>query len=202
MDPRHSLVRARHAEGLERALDVLRWCRDLPVECVTLFAFASANWARESGEVRDLMRLAMRAVRRFTPRAVEEEVRLNFIGRRDRLPRALQELMILAEERTANGLRQLRIAIDYSSHHAISAALADAGTSPSADRVCKELSARLGSVDLLIRTGGERRLSDFLLWECANAELYFSDRLWPDFNIAAWQEALAWYAGRDRRFGR
>ena len=89
---RGASVRDGHAEGLERALDVLRWCRDLPVECVTLFAFASANWARESGEVRDLMRLAMRAVRRFTPRAVEEEVRLNFIGRRSRLPMRLASM--------------------------------------------------------------------------------------------------------------
>ncbi len=195
-------VRDGHAEGLERALDVLRWCRDLPVECVTLFAFASANWSRESGEVRDLMRLAMRAVRRFTPRAVEEKVQLTFLGRRDRLPRALQDLMAVAERRTATGSRRLRIAIDYSSQHAIAAALADAAPSPSPDDVHQHLTARLGSVDLLIRTGGERRLSNFLLWECANAELFFSDRLWPEFDGDSWQESLAWYAGRDRRFGR
>ena len=193
-------VREGHGAGLDRAMEVLRWCRDLPIECITLFAFASANWARERGEVRNLMRLAMRAVRRFTPQAVEQGVRLAFIGRRDRLPPALLELMEMAERRTAGGQRQLRIAIDYSSRHAIATALAESTVTP--DGVRAALAEQLGTVDLLIRTGGERRLSDFMLWECADAELYFSDRLWPEFDARAWDEALAWYAVRDRRFGR
>ncbi len=201
---RHGLPPVRgHAAGLERAVDVLRWCRDTPVQCVSLFAFATANWARDKAEVVDLMQLAVRAMRRFTPLAVEHRVRLTFLGRRERLPRTLRRLMELAEERTSGGSRELRIALDYSAQQAIVDAIGEKFCRGQGEVAVSDVDDLLGPpVDLLIRTGGERRLSNFLLWECANAELRFDERLWPDFDRDAWLDALRWFAHRERRFGR
>jgi len=130
------------------------------------------------------MRLFARHLRTETPRLVENGVRLEVVGRRDRLPAALVAGIAAAERATAHGTRlALRLAIDYSARWAIGAG------------------ALLPDVDLLIRTGGEQRLSDFLLWECAYAELCFLDAMWPDFGASALARAVAEFRTRERRFG-
>jgi undecaprenyl diphosphate synthase len=152
---------------------------------LTLYAFSSDNWHRPAGEVGALMRLFEQYLRGETARCVEERVRVRVIGRRDRLANRLVRAMEATEAATAACDRlQLNLAVDYSSRDAI------------------RRGELLPDVDLLIRTGGDQRLSDFLLWECAYAELYFTDRQWPDFGAGDLALALADYHGRERRFGR
>jgi undecaprenyl diphosphate synthase len=168
------------------------------VGILTLFAFSSDNWRRPREEVETLMRLLADYLHQETGRAVDQGVRMEMIGRRDRLDGELRAAIEGAEAATASGTRlRLRIAVDYSGRDAILAA---------ARRVAnlsrESLEGALGPpVDLLIRTGGERRLSDFLLWECAYAELIFSRRMWPDFGAADLLGAVREFRGRDRRFG-
>jgi undecaprenyl diphosphate synthase len=151
---------------------------------LTLFAFSSDNWRRPAGEVAALMRLFARHLATEAPRLAAAAVALRVVGRRDRLPDGLTAIIDAAEAATAGGTHlTLRIAVDYSSRHAIAAG------------------RLLPDVDLLIRTGGERRLSDFLLWESAYAELLFTDVLWPDFGAADLAAALADFRSRERRFG-
>ena len=151
---------------------------------LTLYAFSSDNWRRPLTEVRALFRIFERTLRAETATCVSHGVRLSVIGRRDRLPGRLRTAIAGAEAATAAGRRlHLRIAIDYSSRAAI-------GTGD-----------LLPDVDLLVRTGGERRLSDFLMWECAYAELLFLDQMWPDFDARSLDQALTAYENRERRFG-
>ena len=181
------------------------------VDVLTLYAFSAANWERPAPEVRALFTLLRRHLLTQTRRCLEHSIRLNVIGRRDRLGAGLVRVIEHSERATAHctGM-QLRIAVDYSAQHA----LLEACRALQADRDidAARFAAQLGAVDhsigpappvdLLIRTGGEQRLSDFLLWECAYAELYFLDCLWPDFSAGHFHAALAEFAGRDRRFGR
>ncbi|HET7790905.1 MAG TPA: polyprenyl diphosphate synthase [Gemmatimonadales bacterium] len=175
---------AGHRAGAEAVRRVVRAGADAGVGALTLFAFSSDNWKRPPLEVAALLRLFARYLRDETPRLAAEGVRLEIVGRRDRLPAPLLSAIDAAQAATGGGARlHLRIAIDYSSRAAISRG---------------EL---LPDVDLLIRTGGEYRLSDFLLWESAYAELWFSDVLWPDFTASHFALALADFARRERRFG-
>ncbi|MEJ2089954.1 MAG: polyprenyl diphosphate synthase [Gammaproteobacteria bacterium] len=191
---------AGHRAGLDNLERLLPAVRNTGIVTLTLFGFASANWQRQRGEVTHLMRLAEEALERFTPRCVAERIRIEVLGRKDRLPRGLQRGIEQAQNATLRGSRSLRIALDYSSREAILAAAADL------PRACdsETFGRRLGGpeVDLLIRTGKEQRLSDFLLWECAFAELYFPDLYWPEFDAAALEVALDWFGQRNRRFGR
>ena len=152
---------------------------------LTFYLFSADNWQRPKAEVLTLMRLFERYLRGETARCVAEGLRVRVIGRRDRLPKRLVRAIEAAESATAACDRmQLNLAIDYSSRDAI------------------RRGELLPPVDLLIRTGGEQRLSDFLLWECAYAELYFTERHWPDFGPEDLAQALAAYHRRERRFGR
>lgn len=184
----------------------------LGIQMLTLYAFSSDNWRRPPREVAALMRLFRSYLRSETDRLIENGVRLSIIGRRDRLPGVLRTMIEEAEQRTMHGSRlHLRLAIDYSARDAIirAAQLADSSTDVSREdfgtliaRACtpdREVVAF--DVDLLVRTGGERRLSDFLLWECAYAELFFTDTMWPDFDAEALAEAVADFSTRERRFG-
>jgi undecaprenyl diphosphate synthase len=192
-------VSAGHRAGLRALERLLPVVRDRGIGTLTVFGFSSANWHREKKEVSYLMRLAEEALAEFTPRCVAEGVRLEIIGRTDRLPRRLSKCIADSEATTAAGARRLRIALDYSSREAI----VQAARSLGADIDAEALDERLGGhVDLLIRPGREQRLSDFLLWECAFAELYFPDLYWPEFDERALAEALDWFAARQRRFGR
>src|SRR5262249_35013980 len=170
----------------------------LGIGILTLFAFSSDNWRRPAEEVDALMRLMEIYLQNETPRCIEQGVRLEVIGRRDRLDRDLRDSIADGEHATsASRPLWLRCAVDYSARDAILAAA----------RRVPELSLdafedAIGpKVDLLIRTGGERRLSDFLLWESAYAELVFSRTMWPDFGPDDLASAVREFRGRERRFG-
>lgn len=193
-----SVGHRRGAEALEALLPAVA---RTGIETLTLFGFAAANWRRDRVEVASLMRLAGVTLTRCTPACVRAGVQVQVIGRRDRLPPALLGAIRETERRTAAGERRLRIAVDYSAREAILAAAHRIPGRCDATTFSDRLGAG-GDVDLLIRTGGESRLSDFLLWECAFAELCFLDVLWPAFEASHLAAALEWYAHRQRRFGR
>jgi undecaprenyl diphosphate synthase len=191
---------AGHRAGLNALEALIPAVREEGIHNLSLFGFASANWRRSGPEVNQLMRLAEEAIDRFVPRCVREGIRIEVIGRRDRLPGSLVAAIERATEVTAQAERTLRVALDYSSR----AAIVDAAAGLTSEDDPRAFAERLGvgDVDLLIRTGKEQRLSDFLLWECAFAELYFPDLYWPEFDAGALAEAISWYRARDRRFGR
>ncbi len=186
-----------HLAGARAMREVIAHCAQSGVEQLTLYAFSSDNWSRPKIEVNTLLSLFTSHFRSEADELAHNGIRLSVIGRRGRLPLALRRAITDAEQKTARGqTMHLRIAIDYSSRDAIQRAQAGQGTLDAHDG-----SALLPPVDLLLRTGGERRLSDFLLWECAYAELFFHDVLWPDITGAILDEAFADFARRDRRFG-
>ena len=179
------------------------------ITTLTLFAFSSDNWERPKREVTALMHLFRFCLRSEVATCVERGARVSIVGRRDRLPASLRAAIAAAEQATVAGDKlHLRIALDYSARDAIVRA---ARTMPARSEASRETFARLlgdddgapvPDVDLLIRTGGEQRLSDFLLWECAYAELHFTKRLWPDFTVADLERAVRDFHARQRRFGR
>jgi undecaprenyl diphosphate synthase len=176
----------------------------LGVGTLTVYAFSSDNWRRPRSEVTALLALLRHYLLTEAGRLAERGIRLTMIGRRDRLPDNLLSLIIRAEAATRDAQSlNLRIAFDYSAREAIAAAASAAQPSPplSREAISRHLGGAGAEVDLLIRTGGEQRLSDFLLWESAYAELFFTPRLWPDFTPADLEAAIAEVRGRDRRFG-
>ncbi len=203
---------AGHQAGAQNARRLIEVAPRLGITTLTFYGFSSDNWQRPPREVAALMRLFREYLLKETATCVENGVTVDVIGRRDRLPRALVRLIEHAERATAGGRNlHLRVALDYSARDAIVRAAALA-----AQRGCTELSRAefvclLGAVDhagtpaldvdLLIRTGGEQRLSDFLLFECAYAELFFSPKLFPDFDEAELAAAVEAFARRERRFG-
>jgi undecaprenyl diphosphate synthase len=201
---------AGHRAGAQAVRRVVEAAPGLGVGTLTLYAFSSDNWQRPPREVGALMRLFRSYLASETQRLLENGVRLTVIGRRDRLPEVLVRAIAGAEAATAGGERlHLRLAIDYSAREAIlrAAALAQ-GREVGRDEFEALLGTALGArqpapdVDLLVRSGGEQRLSDFLLWECAYAELWFTPRMWPDFDAATLGEAVDEFHRRERRFGR
>ena len=197
---------AGHRAGADSVRRAVETAPSLGIRLLTLYAFSSDNWKRPPAEVSALLRLFHRYLWSERRRCVESGIRLNVIGRRDRLPSRLISLIEEAEAETARCDRlRLRIAIDYSSQDAIARACSDAAT-PSSDfrqRLAASIhaDAPVEDVDLLIRTGRERRLSDFLLFESAYAELHFSDRMWPDFTGEDLAAAVEDFRMRSRRFG-
>jgi undecaprenyl diphosphate synthase len=196
---------------------------DSGIDCLTLYAFSSDNWNRPATEVKGLMRLFREYLRKEVPRCVENGIRLEVVGRRDRLSSALVRRIEAAERATAEGENlTLRLAIDYSARDQILRAAELIHEVPRDEEGLdrsgfRQLLMKAGNgrnepgdvprcpvpdVDLLIRTGGEQRLSDFLLWECAYAELYFTPVLWPDFGPTELAEAMSEFRRRDRRYGR
>jgi undecaprenyl diphosphate synthase len=195
---------AGHRAGADAVRRVVESAPGLGIGALTLYSFSSDNWQRPAAEVKVLMSLFQSYLRMETGRCVAEGVRIRMIGRRDRLAPALQKAVAETEAVTRDGRTlEVRIAIDYSSRDAILRAASRLRRGSTASR--DEFSRLLGDapdVDLLIRTGGEQRLSDFLLWECAYAELLFTPRMWPEFGRADLEAALAEYYSRERRFGR
>ena len=191
---------AGHRAGVEAVRRTVRAAAEAHVKVLTLSAFSADNWKRPPLEIEILLRLFRRHLLVETRRLIENGVRLSIIGRRDRLPSVLRDLIGHAEHETAHGTRlHLRLAIDYSARDEI---LRAARTGPrTRQELASSLSPGVPDVDLLIRTGAEHRLSDFLLWECAYAELLFLDVMWPDFTEAHLGSALAAFHSRDRRFG-
>ncbi|NWG24120.1 MAG: di-trans,poly-cis-decaprenylcistransferase [Pseudorhodoplanes sp.] len=196
---------AGHRAGMEAVRRVVDAAPDLGVTTLSLFAFSSDNWRRPQAEVRMLMQLMWHYLRTRTNELIESDVRLTVIGRRDRLPRGLGAEIARAEQISALGRRlHLRIAIDYSARDAIVEAARrwlpeQNATREDFARLIVEDDGR--DVDLLIRSGGEKRLSDFLLWESAYAELRFVETMWPDFGADDLAAALTDFRGRERRFG-
>ena len=204
---RRGLSRLRgHEAGVEAIRRVVEAAPDQGVGTLTLYAFSTDNWRRPKAEVAALMALLRFYLASEVEALVKNGVRLTVIGRRDRLPDGIAAAIARAEADTAQGeTLHLRIAVDYSARDAIlNAAAKLAGISEPTRELFSQLvtgEAGLRDVDLIIRTSGEKRLSDFLLWEGAYAELFFTERMWPDFNGVALAEALASFHHRERRFG-
>jgi undecaprenyl diphosphate synthase len=196
---------AGHRAGVDTVRRIVEAAPDLGITTLTLFAFSADNWRRPEDEVGALMALLETYLRREIRRLAKSGARLTVIGRRDRLPGRLAHDIAAAEQATADGQRlHLRVAIDYSAREAIARAAAKLtaqATPESLGRLIAQAAERDGDVDLLIRSGGEKRLSDFLLWESAYAELWFSDKMWPDFTPDDLRAAVAEFAMRERRFG-
>ena len=189
---------AGHKAGVEAVRRVVESAPEAGAGVLTLFAFSSDNWRRPASEIDALMRLMALYLDRETARCIEQGVRVEMIGRRDRLDPSLRRAIERTEAATADGrVLRLRIAVDYSGRDSILAA-ARALSDLSRDAVDRTLGP---PVDLLIRTGGERRLSDFLLWESAYAELLFTRTMWPDFGPSDLAGAIRDFRGRERRFG-
>jgi len=199
---------AGHRAGAETARRVIEAAPRLGIHTLTLFALSSANWKRPAGEVNAILRLLHEYVFTETSHCIQEGVRLSIIGRRDRIPATLRQAITDSEAATANGKQlHLRLAVDYSAReaifHAASRFYKVTELSPeSFSNVLAEVH-RGGSteVDLLIRTGGEQRLSDFLLWECAFAEFVFLAKRWPDFSVADLEAAVQEFGRRERTRG-
>jgi undecaprenyl diphosphate synthase len=201
---------AGHREGAKAVRRIVEAAPELGITTLTLYAFSSDNWSRPDGEVRALMELLERYLLRESSRCLENGVRVNVIGRRDRLSTQVLSAIRRAETITASATKlHLRLAIDYSSRHAIATAARNVANG--ADLDTRAFSQLLNEaihsdppapdVDLLIRTSGEQRLSDFLLWEVAYAEFVFTRRFWPDFDRGDLESALADFRIRERRFG-
>ena len=204
---RRGLSRLRgHEAGVEAIRRVVEAAPDQGVGTLTLYAFSTDNWRRPRAEVAALMALLRFYLASEVESLVKNGVRLTVIGRRDRLPEGIAAAIVRAEAATAGGeVLRLRIAVDYSSRDAIlNAAAKLAGvTEPSRELFSQLVTGEAGlrDVDLIIRTSGEKRLSDFLLWEGAYAELHFTERMWPEFDAQDLEEALASFLRRERRFG-
>jgi undecaprenyl diphosphate synthase len=198
-----------HASGARAVKNTVEAARRLEIEALTLYAFSSDNWQRPETEVTALMALFRRYLAAETERCVENGIRLSVIGRRDRLGSTLRRAIQASEEATAECRdMHLRVAVDYSARDLIlDAASRLRGGQFSREKFIEAMAAAahapggVPDVDLLIRTGGEQRLSDFLLWECAYAELVFTPRMWPEFTARDLEAAIMEYQRRERRFG-
>jgi undecaprenyl diphosphate synthase len=199
-----------HAAGVEAIRPIVRRAADRGLEVLSIYAFSRENWNRASDEVETLFGLLESAIRDETPELVEQGVRVRILGRLDELPERTRASIAQALAATGQGERMtLNVAFNYSGRSEIvdaaRKAMAD-GVRP-ADLDEAALAARLYGADLpdpdlLIRTGGDQRISNFLIWQAAYAELYFTELLWPDFDPVAFDAALEEYARRSRRFGR
>ncbi len=201
-----------HRAGVERIRDVLRACRESGVEVLTLFAFSSENWRRPPREVEALMGLFYNYLKKEARELAEEHVRLRVIGNRARFGPKLKAAIEEAENIAGQGDSTLVIAADYGGQWDIAEAARRVLQDVTEGRLAPEAvteaalepylsTAELPPLDLLIRTGGELRISNFLLWQCAYAELYFSPLLWPEFDAVALRAAVADFYNRQRRFG-
>jgi len=203
---------AGHRAGVAALKKVIERAPEVGISCLTVYAFSSDNWRRPTFEVQGIFWLLRAFLRLERERLRQRGARLQVIGRRDRLEKNVLQEIENAERATGSGQRlQLRVAIDYSSRDEISFAAAGATAELQnylgmphnlmGALLKQSFKALSRDVDLLIRTGGEKRLSDFLLWESAYAELVFTDRMWPDFDETDLAAALQEFARRDRRFG-
>jgi undecaprenyl diphosphate synthase len=202
---------AGHRKGAEAVRRTVEASPDLGISILTLFAFSADNWLRPTTEVEGLMDLFEEFLSRERRELIDKGVRVEIIGRRDRLrSRIIDQIERLERETSAGEALSLRLAVDYSARWAIAAAASSFPARPGADPALfrrhlmqvQHSSPDVPDIDLMIRTSGEQRLSDFLLWESAYAELYFTTTLWPDFGGQELRRAIDAYRERDRRFGR
>ncbi len=208
---RHMPRTVGHAKGASVVRDLVTACVNKGIKHLTLFAFSTENWKRPEEEVSTLMGLFIQYLEKEMQDMQAEGVRLNVIGDTFRFPQTLQDKIKATEQSTAhNSGITLNVAANYGGQwdivQAVQAWQAANPTQPLQALTAESLSAHVCMADqpppdLLIRTGGESRISNFMLWQLAYAELYFTDVLWPDFDVAQFQLALDWYAQRERRFG-
>jgi undecaprenyl diphosphate synthase len=202
---RHHMPRAMgHKRGVEAVRRLVRALAPTGLECITLYAFSSENWKRPEDEVNDLMGLMRAFIKSDLPEFIANDVRLKIIGDWKGLAPDIVAMLEDALARTAGGTKTLAVALNYGSQQEIARAAAKAAEQGeiTAETIAAHLdTADLPPLDLLIRTSGEVRLSNFLLWQCAYAEMWFTDVLWPDFTPAHLEEALASFAARERRYG-
>lgn len=203
---------AGHHAGAQRLQEVVEACKQHDIEVLTVFAFSSENWRRPSSEVKGLMSLFSASLRRYRSELKKQNVSLRVIGRRDRFSTGLQKQIREVEEYTAGSDRILVVAADYGGRWDITQAMrAVAQKAVNGELSIDEIDERvaheflslpeLPEVDLLIRTGAETRISNFLLWQISYAELYFSECLWPDFDASSLAQAVQEFYSRQRRFG-
>ena len=203
---------AGHEAGSETVRRVLNYCRDAGVMYLTLYAFSTENWSRPEDEVAGLMALLGRFIKRYERDLIQRQVRLRIIGRRSDLSEQLQAALERVERESSGFERQLIVALSYSGRSELARAArliagkVKAGTLRPEDVDEASVAAHLYAPDvpdpdLIIRTSGEMRISNFLLWQCAYSEFYVTPVLWPDFDERDFKAALAAYAARDRRFG-
>ena len=193
-----------HQRGVEAVRALVRSLKDTPVECLTLYAFSSENWKRPEDEVDDLMNMMRKFIKSDLPEFIANDVKLHILGDWRGLAPDIVELLNEALDLTSNGRRTLAVALNYGSQQEIARAAAKAAEEGAitTEAIERHLdTAPLPPLDLLIRTSGEVRLSNFLLWQCAYAEMIFTDVLWPDFTPAHLNDALAEFARRERRYG-
>jgi undecaprenyl diphosphate synthase len=201
---------AGHAKGVERVRDVVEKCVERGVEYLTLFAFSSENWRRPAEEVSVLMRLFMTALEREVTKMHVNSIRLKVVGDLSRFDPKLQEMIASAERRTAGNTRlTVNVCANYGGRWDVMQAVGKmVAAHPGATEFTEEqLAPHLALAfapepDLFIRTGGEQRISNFMLWQLAYTEMYFTETYWPDFDGAALDEAIVSYQQRERRFGR
>ncbi len=205
---------AGHKSGLNATREIVQTCSDLGIKALTLFAFSSENWKRPKLEVRLLMDLFSSSLQKEITRLHENNVRMRFIGELSAFSKKLQKLIADSEQQTAgNTGLELRIAVNYGGRWDITHAMQNISSDLmqgkiSQDDISQELVSRymalsdLPDPDLFIRTGGEQRISNFLLWQLAYTELYFTDTLWPDFDKSELDLALEAFSSRQRRFGK
>lgn len=203
-----------HREGKTVLDPIVEHCRERGIRALTVFAFSSENWNRPQFEVDLLMQLLEDTIREQLPRMLKFEIALQFIGDRSRLSPKLRNLMLDAEQQTAHFTEMaLTIAVSYGGMWDMAQAAKQLATDVLANKITLEQidtqsfgtyisMANLPAVDLLIRTGGDYRLSNFLLWQAAYAELYFTPTLWPEFTVEELEDAFGVFAGRERRFGK
>jgi undecaprenyl diphosphate synthase len=199
---------AGHRAGARAARAVIEAAPRLGIHTLTLFALSSANWKRPSSEVDGILRIVHEYLLTETSHCIDQGIRLSIIGRRDRVPATLRQTIIDAEAATAHGTRlHLRLAVDYSGRNAIYNAacrfykVTELSQESFSNVLSEVLRGGSTEVDLLIRTGGEQRLSDFLLWECAFAEFVFLSKRWPDFTVADLEAAVHEFSRRERTRG-
>jgi undecaprenyl diphosphate synthase len=207
------LRHAGHRAGVKATRNIVEAAAQRGVKALTLFAFSSENWSRPSEEVSSLMSLFIEVLKREVDVLDKNGIRIRFIGAREQLSARLQKMLLAAEEQTAENVKmELVLAVAYGGRWDLVNAVRGvaeevAAGKLSADQITEnDVAQRLSLAgvippDLLIRTGGEQRISNFLLWDIAYAELYFTPTLWPDFGAADLEAALDFYAGRERRFG-
>ncbi|WP_095011879.1 polyprenyl diphosphate synthase [Tsuneonella mangrovi] len=193
-----------HQRGVEAVRELVRSLNETSIECLTLYAFSSENWKRPEDEVGDLMNLMRKFVKSDLPEFIANGVKLHILGNWRGLAPDIVEMLEDALERTAGGSRTLAVALNYGSQQEIARAAAKAAAEGevTTDTIAAHLdTAELPPLDLLIRTSGEVRLSNFLLWQSAYAEMMFVDTLWPDFTPGHLKQALEDFSGRERRYG-
>ena len=202
---RHHVPRAMgHQKGVEAVRRLVRGLRGTGLECLTLYAFSSENWRRPEEEIRDLMGLMRRFIKSDLPEFVANDVKLKILGDWKGLDPDIVEMLEDALAQTASGRSTLAVALNYGSQQEIARAAAKAASEGdvTVDTIAAHLdTADLPPLDLLIRTSGEVRLSNFLLWQAAYAEMWFTEVLWPDFTLEHLQQALDDFAARERRYG-